>query len=222
MKILIHHKVRAWKYIFSLILEENDLDQYINGEVPEPEGDEAKATHKKNLAKAMRIIADSIKDHLIPHVSSFNTLKEVYDALTKMFEGKNINRKMTLRNQLKNVKIHNSKTIQSYFTRVAQIKEQLEAVEEIVEGEIVVTTLNGLPRSWDSFIQGICARRNSISFSQLREECTQEEARLVTREEKMGATEDQDLTVPPRITTRRRRRQRTIITTRRRTRNKRR
>ena len=81
----------AWKYQISLILEENDLDQYISKEVPEQEGDEAKATHKKNLVKAKRIIADSIKDHLIPHVSSFKTPKEVYDALTKMFEGKTIN-----------------------------------------------------------------------------------------------------------------------------------
>ena len=59
---------------------------------------------------------------------------------------------MTLRNQLKNVKIRNSETIQSYFTRVAQIKEQLEAVKEnVAEGETVMI-LNGLPRSWDSFI----------------------------------------------------------------------
>ena len=84
---------------------------------------------------------------------------------------------MTLRNQLKNVKIHNSETIQFYFTRVFQIKEQLEAIEENVEeGEIVMTTLNGLPRKWDSFVQGICARRRLISFSRIREECAQEEA----------------------------------------------
>ena len=62
-------------------------------------------------------------------MSSFKTPKEVYDALTKMFEGKNINQKITLRNQLKNVKIQDSKTIHPYFTRVAQIKEQLEVVE---------------------------------------------------------------------------------------------
>ena len=93
--------------------------------------------------------------------------KEVFDALMKLFEGKNIDRKMTLRNQLKNVKIQNSETMQSYFTRVSQIKEQLEAVEEKVEGEIVMTTLNGLPRSWDSFIQGICARKKLIAFIKL-------------------------------------------------------
>ena len=62
------YKFWAWKYIISLILEENDLDQYNSGVVPELEGDEAKATHKKNLVKAKRIIAYSIKDHLILHV----------------------------------------------------------------------------------------------------------------------------------------------------------
>ena len=61
---------RAWKYRISLILEENDLDKYVTAEVPEPEGEKAKETHKKNMIKAKRIIVDSIKDHLIPHVSS--------------------------------------------------------------------------------------------------------------------------------------------------------
>ena len=65
---------------------------------------------------------------------------------------------------------------------VSQIREQLEAIEENVEeGEIVMTTLNGLPRSCHSFIQGICERK-LISFSRIQEECTKEEAQLVTRE----------------------------------------
>ena len=98
---------QAWKYIISLILEENELDQFIIGEVLEPKGDEAQDYHKRIMAKAKRIIPDSIKDHIIPHVSSLKTPKEVYDALTKMFEGKNINQKMNLRNQLKNAKIQN-------------------------------------------------------------------------------------------------------------------
>ena len=128
----------------------------MNGEVPVPEGDEAKPLHKKNLVNAKRIIADSIKDHLIPHVSSLKTPKEMFDSFTKLFEGKNINQKMTLQNQLNNVNIQTAETIQSYFTRVSQIKEQFEVVGEYVEkGEVVMTTLNGLPRSWDSFIQGI-------------------------------------------------------------------
>ena len=72
---------------------------------------------------------------------------------------------------MKNVKIQNAETIQSYFTRVSHIKEQLEVVDEEVENaRIVMTTLNGLPRSWDSFIKGICARKKLIKFSRLWED----------------------------------------------------
>ena len=84
---------------------------------------------------------------------------------------------------MNNVKIQNEETIQSYFTRVSQIKEQLEAVDEEVENaKIVMTTLNGLPRSWDSFIQGICARKKLVKLSILWEECSQEESQIVAQE----------------------------------------
>ena len=66
---------RAWKYRISLALEENELDSYIHEEVPVREGDEAKALHKKNMVMAKMIIADSIKDHLIPQVSSLKRPK---------------------------------------------------------------------------------------------------------------------------------------------------
>ena len=92
-----------------------------------------KALHQKNLVKAKKIIVDSVTDQLVPQVSSLKTTKEMFDFLTKLFEGKSINRNMTLRNQLKNVKIQNAETMQSYFTRVSQIKEQLEVVKEEVK-----------------------------------------------------------------------------------------
>ena len=96
---------RTWKCRISLILEGNYLDWYISKEVPDR--DEAKAIHKNNLVKAKMIIADSIKVHLIPHVSSLKIDKDVFDALKKLFEGNNMNRKLTLRNQLNNVNIYN-------------------------------------------------------------------------------------------------------------------
>ena len=82
---------------------------------------------------AKRIIADSIKDNLIPHVSSMETPKEMFNALSSLFEGRNINRKMTLRNQLKGVRAQKSETIQSYFTRVAEIKDQIQSIGDMVE-----------------------------------------------------------------------------------------
>ena len=89
---------RAWKYRISLVLEENELESYIHEEVPVPEGDEEKALHKKKMVMAKRIIADSIKDHRIPHFSSLKTPTEMFDYLNNLFEGKDINQKMTLQN----------------------------------------------------------------------------------------------------------------------------
>jgi hypothetical protein len=60
---------------------------------------------------------------------------------------------MTLRTQLKSVKMQISETIQSYFTRVSQIKELLEAIGDTIEEvKLAMNTLNGLPIYWDSFI----------------------------------------------------------------------
>ena len=85
--------------------------------------------------------------------------------------------------------------MQSCFTRVAQIKEQLEAIGDMVEeAEIVMTILNGLPRDWESFIWGICSRRKLTKFWQLWEECVQEWERIESREENMNENEDQALT----------------------------
>ena len=88
-----------------MVLEENELDTYISGEVPVLDGDDAKSLHKKNFINSKKIIVNSIKDHLIPQVYSQNTPKDMFDSLTKLFEGKNLNQKMTFRNQLDNIKI---------------------------------------------------------------------------------------------------------------------
>jgi hypothetical protein len=65
----------SWKYRIALILEENDLARFIKENVPKPADDIAKEKYQKDMVRAKRIIADSIKDHLIPQVVSKNTPK---------------------------------------------------------------------------------------------------------------------------------------------------
>ena len=66
---------RAWKYRIMLIPQENNLEKFVKEEVKEPEEEEAKSKHKKDMIIAKRIIDDSINDNLIPWVSSRETLK---------------------------------------------------------------------------------------------------------------------------------------------------
>jgi len=133
--------------------------------IAEPEDEEAKARHKKNQVKAKMILSDSIKDNLIPHVSELRTPKEMFDSLTRLYERKNTGKKLTLRHQLRNAVMNKSNTISTYFITVSQIKDQLAAIGDTMDdAELVTTTLNGFPPSWDAFVQGICARRKLPKF----------------------------------------------------------
>ena len=45
-----------------------------------------------------------------------------------------------------------------------------------------MNSLNGLTRHWDSFIQTLCARKVSMKFDIVWEDCIQEEARVANIE----------------------------------------
>ena len=76
-------------------------------EIAEPKEVEAKEKHEQDLIKVIRIIVDSIKDHLIPQVSSKKTPTKMYDALYRMYEGRNINIMMNMRSRMKGTKMSN-------------------------------------------------------------------------------------------------------------------
>ena len=68
----------------------------------------------------------------------------------------NINVTLTLRNKLSNMKMTKFENIASYFTRITELRDKLKSSGDNIEGEdLVMTTLNGIPPSWESFIQTI-------------------------------------------------------------------
>ena len=60
----------------------------------------------------MRIFVDFIKDHLIPQVSIKKAPKKMYDALSGMYEGRNINKNMNSIAQLKGTNMIKGESIQ--------------------------------------------------------------------------------------------------------------
>jgi hypothetical protein len=89
-----------WKSRLLITLEESDLMKFVEEFVPEPADASEKTQWKKNDAKARKIIIYSVKDHLIPQISSTKTTKEMFDALKKLFESKNTNITIALKHQL--------------------------------------------------------------------------------------------------------------------------
>ena len=78
----------------------------------------------------------------------------MFKTLKKLFQHSNINVTLTLRNKLSNMKMTKSKNIASYFMRITELRDKLKSSgDNLEEKDLVMTTLNGLPPSWESFIQ---------------------------------------------------------------------
>jgi S-adenosylmethionine synthetase len=150
---------RAWKTRIDLILAKNKVLDIVKGKIVKPEFEEGKEKEPQNIAamekfkdvdiKAMSIIVDSIKDHLIPYISHLDSSKKMYDSLTNLFSVINIRQVMSLKNELCDIKMNEDDSTTSYFVRISQLRDQLQDIEEITsEKELVNIVLNGLPKTW--------------------------------------------------------------------------
>jgi hypothetical protein len=93
--------------------------------------------------KAKRTILDTIKDHVIPHVAGKTNVFEMWASLTKLYQSSNENRKMVLREKLRNIKMTETEKVSSYLARITQVRDELGAVGEVIsDGELVRSALN--------------------------------------------------------------------------------
>jgi len=76
----------------------------------------------------------------------------MYDKLVGMFKVNNANQILFLKNKLKDIKMDRGESIQSYFMRITQIKNDLLSIGEVIaDRELTLIALGGHPRSWDLF-----------------------------------------------------------------------
>jgi putative lipoic acid-binding regulatory protein len=169
---------RAWKTRIDLILSKNKVLDILKGNIVEPVFEEGKEKEPQNVVvmekfkdseiNAMSIIVDSIKDHLIPYISHLDSSKKMYDALTNLFSVRNIRQVMSVKNELRDMKMNDDDSITSYFVRISQLRDQLQAIEEIIsEKELVNMVLNGLPKTWDAFAASMNTRKEYPAFEEL-------------------------------------------------------
>jgi hypothetical protein len=73
-------------------------------------------------------------------------------------------------------------TVTTFFMKMSKIKDQLGSIGEIISiKEIVLTSLNNIPKHWEPFLQSISGREILPTFDHLWTDCTQEEIRLRAR-----------------------------------------
>jgi hypothetical protein len=173
-----------------LLLEEYDLKEYVETVITYPNDPEELTAHWKREVKAKRVLLDSVKDHLIPHISEKKTTKEMYEALVGLYQSGNASQKLILRHQLRYVEMSSSNTVASYLMRITQIRDQLVAIGEAVDDtELVNVALNGFPGS-GNHLGTICAQEKFPPFDRLWIDCIQEEARIESRNKQRGSDDD--------------------------------
>ena len=66
---------------------------------------------------------------------------------------------------MKGTNMSKGESIQDYFTRVSRFKEQLDDIgDSLGEDELVMNSLNGPTKPWESCMLTICARRESMNL----------------------------------------------------------
>jgi hypothetical protein len=150
--------------------------------LPETAIDEEKEEWKEDDVKARKIIIYSVRDHFLPRIVNLKTARKMYEALKNMFENNNTLRALTLKGQLQNIKMTKGDTVAIFFMKMSEVRDWLAAIGEIIsDRELVLTTLNDLPRHWEPFLQSISGRAELPTFDRLWTDCTQEEIRLIAR-----------------------------------------
>ena len=78
--------------------------------------------------------------------------------------------------------MNRSESVASYFMRIANLRDQLGDIGEIVQDrEISTYILRGLPDSWESFIQSVSGHSKMPKYDRLWADCSEEEARLAAK-----------------------------------------
>ena len=103
-------------------------------------------------AQAHALLALSIKRTIIPHICSCKTAKEAWDTLATLYQARNEARVAYLRKQLESEQMNEGDSMDSFLTKVKDLKEQLIAADEVLQDSILVqSVLNGLPDSYQRF-----------------------------------------------------------------------
>ena len=118
-----------------LMLEDQDVMDYVQVKIQEPPSTTtvaAKTKYKKGEIKAKLMIRDSMHKSLVAYISKLGTSKEMYDKLVNMFKANNANQVLFFKNQLKNLKKGRDESVQSYFLKLTEIRNNLLAIGETI------------------------------------------------------------------------------------------
>lgn len=87
----------AWKFRIMMIIEDNDVKQYVDKESKQPNVEPNKTIWSKGNRKAMQIILDGVKNEIVPMLMKHQTTFHMMNALLNAYDVTNETRTLALK-----------------------------------------------------------------------------------------------------------------------------
>ena len=142
----------SWKDRMEAVLDDNGLKEFIETEIPKSTDAAQVEAWQKKMVKCRRILLEGVKDHIVSSLHGKASPYLMWKALTDLFQSKSDQRKLALKDKLRNIKMEKGDSITKYLMKFTQCRDELGSVGVIVEEEDMVDlALLGLPKSWNSY-----------------------------------------------------------------------
>jgi hypothetical protein len=172
-----------WKVWMVFVLEDLELWDIVEAVVPPipVTAPVLVAEFRRRNNKAKRIICDAVRDHVIPHLTRKTCAFEMWASLCKLYESSNENRKMVLHDRLRGIHMLEDESITSFLGRYTQIRDELGAVDEVVDpNSFVRQAMNNFTKPWGPFVRGIVVREVMPTWERMWDDFVQEEIRFAS------------------------------------------
>ena len=136
---------------------------------------------------------EGVKDHIVSSLHGKATPYLMWKSLTELFQSKSDQRKLALKDKLKNIKCEKGDSIPKYLMKFTQCRDELGSVGVTVDDEDLVSlALLGLPMSWHSYQDSVNGREKLLGWERLWSDLVQEEIRRSTRDRSSSKGADEE------------------------------
>ena len=140
----------AWKDRMEAVLEDNGLKDFIDYEVPKSAAANAQewVEWKKCVARARMILLEGVRDHIVSSLHGKDTPYSMWKTLKDLYQNNSNQRKLTLKDKLRRIKMENCNTISTYLNKLTTCIDELSIVGIITaDDDMESLALLGLPKS---------------------------------------------------------------------------
>ena len=166
------------------LLTLKDLENFLEDDPPSSEEPNSGTTASwfEKYKKAQSVIGISLSNDLLENVRDVTTTKEMWNAITNVFERHTLLNKLSARKRFYTATMSPDESVLQFSNRIRQLSSTLKSMNVIIsESEMAMALLNGLPEEYNALISALDAideDETKLNFEVIKSRVIQEEQRI--------------------------------------------